>query len=146
MIIFCEGAVVKGNQLGRTLGYPTANLQLTDNEKLIPANGVYAVTVSFPAENGEGKEIQAAGTKKENMFGQLKGMMNIGVRPTVNGLSRVIEVNIFDFNADIYGETISVTLKQWLRAEQKFSGLDALKEQLAKDKLASLHALSTIIT
>jgi riboflavin kinase/FMN adenylyltransferase len=126
---FFEGLVVKGNQLGRTLGYPTANLQLIDNEKLIPANGVYAVTVSFPNKTLSDPE-------------HLNGMMNIGVRPTVDGLSRVIEVNIFDFNDDIYGETICVTLKKWLRAEQKFNGLDALKEQLAKDKIASLEALA----
>ncbi len=128
---FFEGQVVKGNQLGRTLGYPTANIQLLDNEKLIPANGVYAVLVKLPHYNGNGDA-------------QWKGMMNIGVRPTVDGLSRVIEVNIFDFDADIYGQTIQVTLKHWLRAEQKFSGLQGLKSQLARDKAASQELLKSI--
>ena len=68
-------------------------------------------------------------------------MMNIGVRPTVDGTKRVIEVNIFDFDNDIYGETLTITLKKFLRSEIKFNGLDALKTQLAKDKLAALDAL-----
>ena len=72
-------------------------------------------------------------------YGILRGMMNIGVRPTVDGLNRVIEVNLFDFSSDIYGETVEVHLQERLRAEQKFDGLEALKQQLAKDKEASLH-------
>lgn len=122
-----EGIVVKGNQLGRTLGYPTANLILIDNEKLIPANGVYAVTVArLPA----GKTAV------------LKGMMNIGVRPTVDGLNRVIEVHIFDFDTDIYGESLVITVYHRLRAEQKFDGLGALIAQLGKDKEMSLEKLT----
>ena len=123
---FFEGIVIKGNQLGRTLGYPTANLHLTDNEKLIPANGVYAVTVV--------RQNTASPTNAP-----LKGMMNIGVRPTVDGLNRVIEVNLFDFAEDIYGETLQVTICHRLRSEQKFEGLEALKNQLAKDKENTLH-------
>ena len=69
-------------------------------------------------------------------------MMNIGVRPTIDGSKRVIEVNIFNFEEDIYGAVLRVHLKKHLRTEQKFNGLDALKEQLAKDKLAALQALS----
>lgn len=125
---FFQGIVIKGNQLGRTLGYPTANLHLTDNEKLIPANGVYAVTVVRQNVPAGGSAI-------------LKGMMNIGVRPTVDGLNRVIEVNLFDFSADIYGEMLQVTLRHWLRAEQKFDGLEALKKQLELDRQNSLHHL-----
>ncbi|MBC6489735.1 bifunctional riboflavin kinase/FAD synthetase [Flavihumibacter stibioxidans] len=125
---FFEGIVIKGNQLGRTIGYPTANLHLTDNEKLIPANGVYAVTV---VRRNAGPDDHV----------QLKGMMNIGVRPTVDGLNRVIEVNLFDFSEDIYGETLQVTLRHRLRSEQKFDGLDALRIQLAKDRQDSLHHL-----
>ncbi len=122
---FFEGEVTRGNQLGRKLGYPTANLRLTDNEKLIPANGVYAVTVRL--------------TRNPGVI--WKGMMNIGVRPTVDGLNRVIEVNIFDFSEEIYGELLQVTLHERLRSEKKFEGLDALKIQLALDKEASLHHL-----
>lgn len=126
---FFEGLVVKGNQLGRQIGFPTANLALTDNEKLIPANGVYAVLVQVVNQS-----IKDA---------PLKGMMNIGVRPTVDGLNRVIEVNIFDFEGDLYGQTIRVTLMHRLRAEQKFAGLDALKTQLQLDKNASIQLLGT---
>ena len=112
---FFSGSVVSGNKLGRKLGYPTANLQIEDEQKLIPGNGVYAVD----AELGNRK---------------LKGMMNIGLRPTVGGTKRVIEVNIFDFDENIYGQTMKVILKKHLRNEIKFSGLDELKAQLAKDK------------
>lgn len=122
---FFEGLVVKGNQLGRTLGYPTANLQMTDDTKLVPGNGVYAVTVNI--------------CNTSSVI--LKGMMNIGVRPTVDGTKRMIEVNIFDFDKDIYGETLRVYVKFHLRAEQKFNGLDALKAQLASDKIQALKVL-----
>ncbi|MBC7887665.1 MAG: bifunctional riboflavin kinase/FAD synthetase [Ferruginibacter sp.] len=122
---FFSGRVVEGNQTGRTIGYPTANLLIADENKLIPGNGVYAVLI----KNDELKTRH------------LSGMMNIGVRPTVGGTKRVIEVNIFDFNKDIYGETLTIIVKKHLRNEVKFSGLDALKEQLAKDKEAALVAL-----
>ncbi len=122
-----EGLVVEGNRIGRTIGYPTANLQVTDTEKLTPGNGVYAVMVYIPG--------QMADTAK-------KGMMNIGHRPTVDGTRRTIEVNIFDFKGDLYGETIRVEVIKYLRGEQKFSGLDALKAQLAKDKEEALAVLT----
>ena len=122
---FFSGTVVTGNKLGRTIGYSTANIQITDENKLVPGNGVYAVLI-----NNEKLKIKNLG-----------GMMNIGVRPTVDGTKRLIEVNIFDFDKDIYGETITITLKKFLRSEVKFNGLDALKAQLAKDKLAALDAL-----
>ena len=112
---FFSGKVIEGNKLGRTIGYPTANLQIDDEDKLIPGNGVYAIDA----------ELQGR---------LLKGMMNIGVRPTIDGTKRVIEVNLFDFDEDIYGQTMKVTLKQRLRSEVKFAGLDELKAQLAKDK------------
>lgn len=117
---FFEGLVVEGNKLGRTIGFPTANLQVEETEKLIPCNGVYAVRA----------EIKNSGRPL------ITGMMNIGVRPTVDGTKRVIEVNLLDFKEDIYGQTLKVYLKKYLRSEQKFNGLDALKEQLAKDKEA----------
>jgi riboflavin kinase / FMN adenylyltransferase len=112
---YFSGTVIQGNKLGRTIGYPTANLQIQDEYKLVPANGVYAVDVQL-------------GSRK------LKGMMNIGIRPTVDGTKRVIEVNIFNFDEDIYGQTLKVTLKKNLRLEVKFAGLEELKAQLAKDK------------
>ena len=112
-----DGFIVRGNQIGRTIGFPTANLHINDEEKLIPANGVYAVRVS-------GKCL---GNKT------MDGMMNIGVRPTVDGHKKVIEVNIFDFNEDIYEETITVMVYDYIRGEVKFNGLDALKAQLNQD-------------
>lgn len=119
---FFEGTVVEGNKLGRTIGYPTANLHIDEAEKLIPANAVYAVIAAI--ENST-----------------FKAMMNIGVRPTVGGTSRVIEVNIFNFNADIYRKKLRVYIKAYLRSEIKFNGINALKEQLALDKEAALRAL-----
>ncbi len=114
---FFSGKVIEGNKLGRTIGYPTANLHIDDEEKLIPGNGVYAVNVEI-----------------ENIPGMFRGMMNIGVRPTVDGTKRVIEVNIFDFDKEIYGSKVKVYLKKRLRGEIKFNGLEELKNQLAKDK------------
>jgi len=117
---FFEGKVVEGNKLGRTIGYPTANLEIEDEQKLVPGNGVYAVTLLI--EQGEPV---------------LKGMMNIGMRPTVNGTKRTIEVNIFDFDEDIYDKKMRVCLFAYLRGEVKFGGLDQLKDQLGKDKVNS---------
>ena len=117
---FFEGLVVKGNQLGRTIGYPTANLKIADSEKLVPGNGVYAVDA-----------VVKDGTEDIHL---LKGMMNIGMRPTVNGTQRTIEVNLFDFDADIYDKTLQVFIKAKLRDERKFAGLEELKAQLARDK------------
>ena len=121
---FFSGKVIEGNKLGRTIGYPTANLHMSDEQKLVPENGVYAVQVSV-----------------EGFEGTYKGMMNIGTRPTVNGTSRVTEVNIFDFDETIYGKLVTVTLVKRLRDEVKFNGLDALKAQLAQDKLAAEASL-----
>lgn len=110
------GTVVKGNQLGRTIGYPTANIVLNSDLKLIPGNGVYAVRVNV----------------RGVWFG---GMMNIGTRPTVvsNG-GRTIEVNIFDFDETIYDETVTVQFLSKWRDEQKFNGLEELKNQLKLDE------------
>lgn len=127
---FFSGTVVEGNKLGRTIGYPTANLHITEEKKLIPGNGVYAVKVvvrdnsSFAISNS------------------YSGMMNIGIRPTVEGVNRMIEVNIFDFDKEIYGSTLTVHIYKRLRNEQKFTGLEALKEQLGKDKAAALETFT----
>lgn len=115
------GVVVKGDQLGRTIGYPTANIGGIDPLKLVPGNGVYAVDVEL----------------KDGLH---QGMMNIGVRPTVReGLDRTVEVNIFGLDRDIYGEPITVRLLERLRSEEKFSSMDVMKEQLARDKEAALQ-------
>jgi riboflavin kinase/FMN adenylyltransferase len=121
---FFEGVVVEGNKLGRTIGFPTANLDIVATDKLIPANGVYAVTILVSDKT-------------------YLAMMNIGLRPTVDGKKRMIEVHIFDFNEHIYNATVRVYLKQFLREEQKFAQLDELKDQLQKDKENALTALKT---
>ena len=118
-----SGFVTKGKQLGRTISFPTANLQLTVDYKLIPKTGVYAVKVKI-----KGKSYN--------------GMLNIGYRPTIEGTSKTIETNIFDFDEDIYGEEISLELIARIRDEQKFENLDSLKKQLAQDKLSSLELLA----
>ena len=143
---FFSGTVIEGNKLGRTLGYPTANLAIADSDKLVPGNGVYAVTVvsdqwSVVSEQPKNNS-EATAQSPIPIPHSLKGMMNIGIRPTIGGVKRVIEVNIFDFDGDLYGKDLLVTLEKYLRGEQKFNGLDALKEQLAKDKIAALEALS----
>ena len=133
---FFEGLVIRGNQLGRTIGYPTANLQIQAADKLVPGNGVYAVQVEI-VNTGTGESL----TPYTLHPMPYQGMMNIGTRPTVGGVLRSIEVNIFDFAADIYGATLRVHLKKYLRGEQKFNGMEALKEQLAKDRLQALGSL-----
>jgi riboflavin kinase/FMN adenylyltransferase len=120
---FITGKVVKGKQLGRTIGYPTANVLIEDNDKLIPKIGVYAVNVIL-----------------NNL--SYKGMLNIGTNPTTDADNRVkIEVNIFDFDIDIYGETLKVEFVKWIRNEEKFANLDELKQALANDKIACTYAL-----
>ena len=142
---FFSGVVMKGNQLGRTIGYPTANLRIDNAEKQIPGDGVYAVEVAIVGEETHGAiaaagEAEVAGAPWAGPL--LKGMMNIGMRPTVDGRVRTIEVNIFDFNEDIYGRELRVFVREYLRGEEKFNGLDALKAQLAKDKENALAVLN----
>lgn len=120
---FFEGLVVRGDALGRKLGYPTANLEYTDPEKIHPGHGVYAVYVDVQGE------------KK-------KGMLSIGNRPTLEKSGEKVEVNIFDFDREIYGETLRVTIRKFLRSQEKYASLDELVVQLAKDKENSLEALS----
>src|SRR5579859_1903812 len=128
---FFSGKVVKGNRLGRTLGYPTANLDPQNSEKLIPADGVYAV---------EAELLPAAGPLFSGP--RIQGMMGIGIRPNINGRDRTIEVNLFDFDEDIYDRELRVFVKKFLRPELKFNGLEELKGALAQDKLDTLAALN----
>ena len=112
-----SGLVIKGNQLGRTLGYPTANIQVSSDLKLIPANGVYAVRV-----------------KIADQFHF--GVMNIGKKPTVNSSNeKSLEVHIFDFNKDIYGDLITVFMEKHIRNEKKFANLDELKRAISNDEI-----------
>jgi riboflavin kinase/FMN adenylyltransferase len=118
-----HGVVVAGNRLGRTIGFPTANMQLYEPLKLIPANGVYFVRV-------------------ETSDRMLYGMCNIGCRPTVGtGNARTIETNIFDFDEDIYGLDLKVTFIARIREEVRFESMDALRAQLEKDRDACLSLI-----
>jgi len=120
-----HGTVVDGKQLGRKLGFPTANIEASDKHKIIPGYGVYAVKINI--EN-----------KVHN------GMLNIGTRPTFNNNAdnRSIEVNIFDFNDNIYGKEITLEFVGKIRDEQKFDGIESLVAQLHKDKKMALNVLS----
>lgn len=112
-----SGTVVEGQKLGRTIGFPTANMSIADSVKLIPAKGVYAV------------EVQLEDGRKFN------GMMNIGVRPSVsNDLTLSVEVHLLDFDGDLYGTKIAVSLLKRIRDEKRFSGIDELKQQLERDE------------
>lgn len=117
---FFEGIIIKGDQIGRTIGYPTANIQINDEDKLVPGDGVYAVKVC----------IKNSKYNKQN-FG---GMMYIGSRPVVNGKRRVIEVNIFDFDDDIYDQIMWVEVISYIRGDMNLPSLDALQKQLIIDK------------
>lgn len=118
-----SGTVVKGKQLGRTIGFPTANVHVHESYKLVPMNGVYVIQAVY---NGD----------------TFRGMLNIGTRPTVDGVGRTIEANLFDFDHEIYGEDLKIELLHYLRPEEKFNGLDMLVKQIRIDKENSLAYFS----
>jgi riboflavin kinase/FMN adenylyltransferase len=119
---FLTGKVIRGDQIGRQIGYPTANIQPHETYKLIPGDGIFAVKLLIDDE-------------------VYRGMAYIGQRPTVNGITRNIEVNIFDFDREIYNQSIRMEFLHYIRGDEKFDSLDALKEQLAQDKIDVLEAL-----
>lgn len=122
-----EGDVIHGDSLGRTIGYPTANIQVQDPNKLIPQNGVYAVSVHFDGQS-------------------LKGMMNIGTRPTVTQTGeRRLEVNILNWRGDLYNKCIQIRLHKRIRNEVRFNSIEELKAQLGLDRLAADELLDTYI-
>jgi riboflavin kinase/FMN adenylyltransferase len=122
---FLSGTVVKGKQLGRTIGFPTANIELEEAYKLVPKNGVYVV---------------AAEIDEKTVY----GMMNIGFNPTVHGKNRTIEVHFFDFDSDIYDSHIRVAILQRIRSEEKFESVELLTNQLKKDRDFSKHYLQNL--
>ncbi|RZK49117.1 MAG: bifunctional riboflavin kinase/FAD synthetase [Pedobacter sp.] len=111
-----SGPVIKGDKIGRTIGFPTANIFIEETYKLIPGDGIYAVTVDMENQKS------------------YKGMAYIGQRPTINGMTRNIEVNIFDFTEEIYGQKIKMNFLKFLRPDVKFDGLESLTKQLHQDK------------
>jgi len=132
------GRVIKGDKIGRTIGFPTANIFVEETYKLIPGDGIYAVTVEMESEV-RSPESEALHPKPSTLNLQpYKGMAYIGQRPTINGMTRNIEVNIFDFNQEIYGQDIKMNFLKFLRHDVKFTGLEALTVQLQKDKEATL--------
>lgn len=116
---FLSGKVEKGSQIGRTINFPTANISVLEDYKLIPKEGVYIVSAIIDGEN-------------------VNGMMNIGYKPTVNGEKLSLEVNFFDFDKNLYNKNITVSFLKRIRDEQKFDSIDELKNQLEKDKNFSL--------
>jgi len=118
-----SGKVIEGEQLGRKLGYPTANVMPEDRYKLIPADGVYLAS------------IEVRGTIYH-------GMLNVGKKPTVGTFPRGIEINIFDFSEDIYGETVTIRFLDWIRPDRKFDSLEALVAAIDQDKLDCLERLA----
>ena len=119
------GTIIKGKQLGRTIGYPTANIKIEESYKLIPKNGAYIVKSCIDGI-------------------RVFGMMNIGTNPTVGGTSQSIEIHFFDFNNDLYDQKITISLLERIRSEQKFESLETLKAQLQADKVASLHYIKSL--
>jgi riboflavin kinase/FMN adenylyltransferase len=122
---FFNGLVVHGDQIGRTIGYPTANLQYTNNDKIHLGHGVYAAAAQV-----KGKFV--------------KGMLSIGNRPTLAHSGEKVEINLFDFSENLYGEMLTVSVHKFLRPQEKYDSLDGLKRQLAIDKEESLKWLQTI--
>lgn len=113
-----SGIIIKGQQLGRSIGFPTANINILHDYKLIPGDGAYAVSIKLELEN--------------TIY---QGMLNIGNRPTVSGIARTVEVNLFDFSGDLYDKRLTVYFKVFLRPEKKFASLEELKVQLEKDRI-----------
>ena len=122
---FLTGTIIRGKQLGRTIDFPTANLQMEENYKLIPRNGVYVVKSAI---------------NQKTVF----GMMNIGFNPSVAGENLAIEIHFFDFDEDLYDQKISVSLLEYLRPEQKFESVALLKQQLEKDRNTSLAHINML--
>jgi riboflavin kinase/FMN adenylyltransferase len=113
-----SGIIIKGQQLGRSIGFPTANINILHDYKLIPGDGAYAVSIKLELEN--------------TIY---QGMLNIGNRPTVSGIARTVEVNLFDFSGNLYNRRLTVYFKVFLRPEKKFANLEELKVQLEKDRI-----------
>ncbi len=119
------GLVVPGQQLGRNIGFPTANIEIAEAYKLIPSNGAYAVLVKMGDQ-------------------QLSGMMNIGVRPTLGIMPRTIEVHLFEFDGDLYGKKLKIELVKQIRPELKFKDLEQLTARLHQDRKEAVHILQTL--
>ena len=150
------GTVVGGQRLGRTIGFPTANIELPP-EKFLPRFGVYAVQVlvsmlskseageiKYPSSSYEWKNPQSLIRGKASDLSILSGVMNVGCRPTVDGQQPTIEIHLLDWSGDLYGQILSASLVEYLRPEQKFASLDALKTQIQADCDVARKVLSKL--
>ena len=145
-----SGKVMPGEHIGHQLGFPTANIEPDDPFKLIPASGVYAVwaeiiqsmdqTTPGPSRSSSARLLPEG---RKNSGGELPAMMNIGTRPTFDGRNRTLEVNIFDFDGDLYGQTVIITFVARLREERKFESPEALVSQLKADREATERCLKS---
>lgn len=125
------GTVEKGDQIGRQIGFPTANLNVHEAHKLIPAYGIYAAEVDiFPSV----PQVVSGDFKETNSIQNAIGMCYIGTRPTVDGMNRKIEVNLLDFNEDLYDRTIRVKFKKFIRSDEWFESLEELQRQIKIDE------------
>lgn len=122
---FFSGKVIQGKKIGRTIGFPTANIQISENYKLLPKNGVYIISSKFDTVLHY-------------------GMMNIGKNPTLGNNEQSIEVHFFEFNQDLYNENLEITILHYIRDEQKFNTIDELKVQLEYDKTFSLNFIKSL--
>ncbi|MDM1292934.1 bifunctional riboflavin kinase/FAD synthetase [Sphingobacterium sp. N143] len=127
------GTVIRGDQIGRTIGFPTANLQVHEPHKLIPAYGIYAVEVYI---YNHIQNITTGEYREENPVSIAKGMGYIGTRPTVDGMNRAIEISLFDFDQDIYGKTLRVKFLHFIRHDERFDSLEEMKAQIKADETA----------
>jgi riboflavin kinase/FMN adenylyltransferase len=127
------GTIIRGDQIGRTIGFPTANLNVHESHKLIPAYGIYAVEAEI-YENVPSIDSGEYVDPKPTQVAQ--GMCYIGTRPTVDGMSRKIEVNLLDFNDNLYSKTLRVRFKQFIRHDERFDSLEEMQEQIRKDEAA----------
>lgn len=126
------GTVIRGDQIGRTIGFPTANLQVHEPHKLIPAYGIYAVEVYI---YNQIQNITTGEYQEENPMSIAKGMGYIGTRPTVDGMNRAIEISLFDFDQDIYGKTLRVKFLHFIRHDERFDSLEEMKAQIKADEI-----------
>jgi riboflavin kinase/FMN adenylyltransferase len=142
------GKVIKGDQIGRTLGYPTANLFIEENYKLIPSDGIYAVKIEIQESRNKNQELRNPfhPENQKSLITNRKflGMAYIGHRPTISGMSQNIEVNIFDFSEDIYHQTLKMDFHHFIRHDVKFEGLAQLTKQLGLDKENTLNYFSSL--
>ncbi|MDR0265557.1 MAG: bifunctional riboflavin kinase/FAD synthetase [Sphingobacterium sp.] len=126
------GTVIRGDQIGRTIGFPTANLQVHEPHKLIPAYGIYAVEVHI---YNHIQNITTGEYREESPVSIAKGMGYIGTRPTVDGMNRAIEISLFDFDQDIYGKTLRVKFLHFIRHDERFDSLEEMKAQIKADEV-----------